>query len=340
MNTPDDEADIEFLRTLTVLYVEDEDEVRDALSRYLGRRCGTLHVAANGQEGLERFRQNHYDVVVTDVKMPIMDGLDMAKSIKSIHEEVPVIIVTAYNEVDYFLRAIEVGVDRYVKKPIDPEELVKAIYKSTRIRFAQREQERKRQTALETVEEALMALGHAIEKRNPYTKGHESRVTVLAVAIAEAMGLPQETIAGIRLGTSIHDIGALEVATDILCAPRKLTPEEFEAVKTHSQAGYDILKDISFPWPIARTILQHHERVDGSGYPMGIKGEDILLEARILAVADVVEAMCSDRPHRPAPGIAAAIAEIQANRGSLYDPQVVDCCVDVLAKCGKELNLG
>lgn len=338
MNSPETDIDLDFLRTLTILYVEDEDEVREALARYLRRRCHTLHVAANGQEGLELFKANHYDVVVTDVKMPVMDGLDMARSIKAIHEKMPVIIVTAYNEVDYFMRAIEVGVDRYVKKPIDPEELVKAIYKSTIIRFQEREQERNRQTALDTVEDALIALGHAIEKRNPFTDGHETRVARLSVAIAKEMGLPRETIAGIRLGASIHDIGNLNVPAEILCAPRNLTPEEFEAVKTHPQAGHDILKDISFPWPINHILLQHHERLDGSGYPEGLKGEEILLEARIVGVADVVEAMSSNRPHRAALGIDAAIAEIQAKRDKLYDPQVVDSCVAVLMRHNKELD--
>jgi putative two-component system response regulator len=332
MNTPEIKIDLEFLKTLTVLYVEDEEEVREGLARFLRRRCPKLDVAANGSEGLRLFEAMHYDVVVTDVKMPIMDGLEMARSIKSIKEEVPVIIVTAYNEVDYFLRAIEIGVNRYVKKPIDPDELLLAIYKSTIVNFHQRELEKKRRFSFDAVHGALVALGHAIEKRNPYTDGHEIRVAKLAVAIASDMGLPEEQIAGIRVGAEIHDIGNLDVMVDILCSAHRFNTQELENVRKHPTAGYNILGDIQSPWPVAEMIVQHHERLDGSGYPQGLKGEEILLEARVIAVADVVEAMSSDRPHRAAPGIQAAIEEIQSNRGNLYDPAVVDSCVRVLEK--------
>lgn len=336
MNDAATELDLEFLATLTVLYVEDEDEVREALARYLRRRCPKLDVARNGQEGLDMFRSKRYDVVVTDVRMPVMDGLEMARSIKSIQEEVPVIIVTAYNEVDYFLRAIEVGVNRYVKKPIDPEELLVAIYKSTIIHFRQRELERRRQFSFEAVHGALIALGHAIMKRNPYTESHEARVAKLAVAIAEDLGLSPEQVAGIKLGAEIHDIGNLDVLEEILRSPHALTAHEFESVTRHPLSGYNILGDIKSPWPIAEIIVQHHERMDGSGYPKGLKGEEILLEARIVGVADVVEAMTAARPHRPAHGIEAALAEIRSNSGKLYDAAVVDSCVRVLEKAGMD----
>ncbi|BCB26260.1 two-component system response regulator [Sulfurimicrobium lacus] len=330
MNDTATELDLGFLATLSVLYVEDEDEVREALARYLRRRCPKLELARNGKEGLEMFRAKHYDVVVTDVKMPIMDGLEMARNIKSIKEEVPVIIVTAYNEVDYFLRAIEVGVNRYVKKPLDPDELLLAIYKSTIIHFHQRELEHKRQSSYDSVNDALIALGHAIMKRNPYTETHEARVAKLAVAIAEDLCLPLDQIEGIRLAAEIHDIGNLDVLEDVLRSPHKLTAQEFEEVSRHPQSGFEILGDIAFPWPIAQIIVQHHERMDGSGYPKGLKGDEILLEARIVGVADALEAMTSARPHRPAYGVETALAEIKAKRGTLFDPAVVDSCVRVL----------
>ncbi len=330
MNTDQPNIDLDFLQGLSVLYVEDEDTVREELSHYLRRRCPKLTVASNGQEGLELFKANRFDVVVTDIKMPIMDGLDMAKTIKSIQEEVPVIIVTAYNEVDYFLRAIEVGVDRYVKKPIDPAELIQAIYKSTIVRFRVRELEKKRRCAFNTVQEALIGLARAVDKRDSFTHGHQRRVAELAAAIAEDMGLDNDTIAGIRLGASIHDIGVLYAPAELLCAPRKLSPEEFELIKAHPDAGCDILGDIQFPWPIIEIIRQHHERLDGSGYPQGLKGEDIRLEARIVGVADVVEAMVSDRPHRRALGIEAAMEELRSKAGKLYDQSVVESCARVV----------
>jgi putative two-component system response regulator len=334
MNDTETSIDPDFLRGLSVLYVEDEEEVRESLARYLRRRFARLDLASNGREGLERFQANRYDVVVTDVRMPLMDGLDMAERIKAAQREMPVIIVTAYNEVDYFLRAIEIGIDRYVRKPIIQQDLVEAIYKSTVVRFRRRELDRKRQCAFEAVRQSLIALAHAIDKRNPYTDGHQLRVARLAAAIAEELRLPPETVAGIELAASIHDIGMLDIPEEILCASRKLTRPEYEIIKTHARAGHGIIGDISTPWPIAEIILQHHERFDGSGYPLGLIGRDILLEARIVAVADVVEAMTSPRPHRPAHGLETAIREIRDRSGTLYDPAVAEACLRVLAGNG------
>jgi response regulator RpfG family c-di-GMP phosphodiesterase len=327
--------DMDFLHTLTVLYVEDEEEVRDALAHYLRRRFAKVDVAENGQAGLEHFRSGLYDVVITDVKMPIMDGLAMAREIKDLREEMPVIVVTAYNETDYFMRAIEIGVDRYVKKPVDPDLLIEAVYKATRSRSQQRELELERQRTVDTLTQTIAALGRSIEKRDPYTDGHQKRVSQLAVAIAEELGLEREQITGIRYGSLIHDIGNISVPAEILSMPRKLQTAEYSLVKTHPGAGAEILGDIDFPWPLTAILQQHHERLDGSGYPNGLKDGAISLEARIVAVADVVEAMSSHRPYRPALGVDAAIAEIQAQRGTLYDPQVVDACVALLLRHNK-----
>jgi len=170
-------------------------------------------------------------------------------------------------------------------------------------------------------------VAHAVDIRDPYTSGHQKRVAGLAGAIAEEMGLPPERIEGIRIAGTIHDLGKISIPAEILSMPRKLTNVEFNLVKEHSRIGYDIIKDIEFPWPIARIILQHHERMDGSGYPGNLKGEDSLVEARIIAVADVVESMASHRPYRPALGIDAALAEIENNKGTLYDADAVDACL-------------
>jgi HD-GYP domain-containing protein (c-di-GMP phosphodiesterase class II) len=137
-------------------------------------------------------------------------------------------------------------------------------------------------------------------------------------------------VEGIRMGATIHDIGKIQLPSEILSKPLKLTPIEYNLIKTHPEIGYDILKDINFPWPVANIAIQHHERMDGSGYPQGLKGEEICLEARIVAVADVVEAISSDRPYRPALGISAALNEIKTYRGTLYDPDVVDACMTVI----------
>jgi uncharacterized membrane protein len=172
------------------------------------------------------------------------------------------------------------------------------------------------------------------EKRDPYTAGHQRRVTELARAIAGQMNLPQKQIEGLNVAGQLHDIGKISVPSDILNKPGRLSEGEMIVIQGHPQVSYDILKTIDFPWPVARIAYQHHERMDGSGYPQGLKGDDILLEARILSVADVVEAMASHRPYRPALGIDRALEEIAKNRGTLYDGDVVDACLKLFNENG------
>jgi PAS domain S-box-containing protein/putative nucleotidyltransferase with HDIG domain len=180
---------------------------------------------------------------------------------------------------------------------------------------------------LKAMTDSLQSLATAIEMRDPYTSGHQRRVTALAAAIAREIGLDEETIQGIELGGILHDVGKISVPAEILSKPGKISPIEFSIIKSHSESGYEILKNIAGPWPLSQMVLQHHERMDGSGYPQGLKGPDIIIEARILAVADVVEAMASHRPYRSALGIEKALDEIATNRGILYDAEVVDACV-------------
>jgi PAS domain S-box-containing protein len=185
---------------------------------------------------------------------------------------------------------------------------------------------------------AVQAIASLVETRDPYTAGHQRRVADLARAIATEMGLSGDQIDGIRIAGTIHDLGKISVPSEILTIPRKLTALEYSLIKNHPQSGYDILKDIEFPWPIARMIVEHHERINGSGYPNGLPGEDLLIESKILSVADVVEAMATHRPYRPALGIDAALAEITANRGILYDPEVVDACLRLFRDKGYQIS--
>jgi PAS domain S-box-containing protein len=178
-----------------------------------------------------------------------------------------------------------------------------------------------------SIEGTIQALTLAVETRDPYTAGHQKRVAGLAAAIAAEMGFSENNAEGIRLASEIHDLGKISVPADILSKPSRLSELEYSLIKIHPEAGYNILKDIEFPWPIALIVLQHHERMDGSGYPSGLKSGEIIIEARIIAVADVVEAIASHRPYRPALGIVKALDEISKNRGVLYDPQVVGACL-------------
>ena len=180
-----------------------------------------------------------------------------------------------------------------------------------------------------SLEATIQAVAWLIEKRDPYTAGHQRRVTKLAEAIGRAMELPENRIEGIRAAAILHDIGKITAPAEILSKPSALGQTEYALIQAHSEIAYEVLQTIDFPWPVAEIVHQHHERMDGSGYPQGLLGDDILLEARIIAVSDVVEAMSSHRPYRPALGIDAALAEIAANRGRLYDAAVVDCCIQL-----------
>jgi HD-GYP domain-containing protein (c-di-GMP phosphodiesterase class II) len=191
--------------------------------------------------------------------------------------------------------------------------------------------EKERQQNFERMRKALRAtvqsISLTVEMKDPYTSGHQQRVSDLARAIAAEMGLSIDRQDFIHTASAIHDIGKISIPSEILSKPTKLTDLEFDLIKTHSQSGYDILKDIEFPWPVADVVLQHHERMNGSGYPQGLKGDDIFLEARILAVADVVEAIAFHRPYRPLLGIDFALEEIFRNKGILYDADAVDACL-------------
>jgi PAS domain S-box-containing protein len=183
----------------------------------------------------------------------------------------------------------------------------------------------------------VQAISHMVDLRDPYTSGHERRVGELAAAIGAELGLTEHQVTGLRVAGGVHDVGKIAVPAEILSKPTRLSAAEFAIVKTHAQQGYEILKDIEFPWPIANAVWQHHERLDGSGYPLGLRGDEISLEARILAVADVVESMSTHRPYRPALGLDPAFAELESKSGALYDPSVVAACIRLFREKGFQL---
>jgi putative nucleotidyltransferase with HDIG domain len=203
---------------------------------------------------------------------------------------------------------------------------------------ARKRAEEEMQNSLDKLQRAfegvVQAMSMAMEIKDLYTSGHQQRVAQLACALAGELGFPAERIEGLRVAGLLHDLGKIAVASEILSKPGKINEYEFAIIKAHPQIGYDILKAIEFPWPVAQMVLQHHERLDGSGYPAGLKGEEILLEAKILGVADVVEAMSSHRPYRPAIGIPQALEEIFQKRGLAYDPEVVDACMRLFSGQG------
>lgn len=207
--------------------------------------------------------------------------------------------------------------------------LTKNIAQGIYILRLKKEREEAQRVNYEILLKTIDAFVLAVEKRDPYTAGHQKRVTKLAVAIARKLGLDEKCIEGLRLGALIHDIGKIYVPGEILNRPGKITKPEFDLIKLHSEIGQEIISGIDFPWDIKKMIVQHHERLDGSGYPNGLMEEEIIIEAKIIAVSDVVEAINSYRPYRPALGINVALDEIKLGRGKLYDPEIVDFCVEL-----------
>jgi len=229
------------------------------------------------------------------------------------------------------------GVSVPIEQSVSPiygekKEVTGSVYIFRDIRGRKKSEEDLRQSFLrhqKALAGTIQAIGLTIEMRDPYTAGHQRRVSKLSCAIAEEMGLEAARIEGLRMAADIHDIGKIYVPAEILSKPGKLSDIEMSIIRTHSQVGFDILKNIEFPWPISEIVYEHHERLDGTGYPNNLKGDTILLEARIIIVADVVEAMSSHRPYRPAPGIEKALEEVKRGRGLQYDAKVVDACLHV-----------
>jgi PAS domain S-box-containing protein/putative nucleotidyltransferase with HDIG domain len=215
------------------------------------------------------------------------------------------------------LAVVDISDDHTISRPPSAQELELNLGKMQRM-------------LMQTVD----SLAAALETRDPYTAGHQKKVACLATAIAKEMGLSADKVEGVHVAGTLHDIGKIFVPSEILSKPGKISEIEYKLVQSHSQAGYEIIKNIEFPWPIAEIVLQHHERMNGSGYPQGLTGENILLEARILAVADVVEAISAHRPYRPALGIDVGLEEITKNKGILYDPEVVDACLILFKEKG------
>jgi putative two-component system response regulator len=327
-----------------VLLAEDNADLRTFIRTMLTKAGHDVLVAADGAEAWEMAEKDPPDLIVSDIMMPRVDGYELLRRVKSTPRtrSIPMILITAKPGLEAKLKGYEFGADAYLSKPVNIRELDARIrnlvaerqVQQNAIRMKEMEsREDERRQGFEKVRQALkstvQAIATVVEMRDPYTAGHQRRVADLARALGAEMGLSDDRLEGIQTAGLIHDIGKIRVPTEILSKPSKLTALEFDLIKTHVQAGCDILKDIEFPWPIARMILEHHERVNGSGYPGGLGGENLLPESKILAVADAVEAISTHRPYRPALGVGAALDEIERNKGILFDAEAVDACVNL-----------
>lgn len=331
-------------KTARILVVDDDDSFRHMIQDVLQQTGFECEVASSGDEALHVLDSAQIDIVIADIHMPGMSGIELTKQVKDRYNA-DVIVLTGLVEDFRYEQIVEIGASDFIQKPVGIDELLVRIKRVIRERtlLSQRDRaETDLQQSLVMLQRALEGIIHTVavtvETRDPYTAGHQKRVASLACEIARQMGLGDHIIDGIRMAGVIHDHGKISVPAEILSKPGSLTRLEFGIIQTHPQVGYDILKTIEFPWPVDRMILQHHERTDGSGYPQGLKKDQILLEARIIAVADVIEAMANYRPYRPALGIDEALNEIRKNSGVAYDREVVDACLAIFEKGGFEFE--
>jgi putative two-component system response regulator len=330
-----------------ILIVDDESAVRKLLCHMINGKEHSCTPAGSAEEARKHLEEDDFDLALCDINMPGESGIDLARHIARNHTNTAPILATAVDDPLVADAAFKLGVYDYITKPLERNRVLISIANALRRRdleLANRtyrenleQMVAERTTSLkdtmkrlrQTLDGIVDAMALTVETRDPYTAGHQRRVADLSCAIAREMGISEEQEAGVRTAGTIHDLGKITVPAEILSKPGRISEAEFTIIKTHPQVGYEILKGIEFPWPVAEIALQHHERMNGSGYPRGLKGQEILQEARIVGVADVVEAMASHRPYRPALGIDKALEEIRKNRGVLYDPEVVDACVRV-----------
>jgi putative two-component system response regulator len=315
-----------------ILLVDDDPAF---LESFQGRLRKEYHIdtAQSGEEALKKIGLNGgYAVTICDLKMPGMDGVEVLSTAKDMASDSVRILLTGNATLETAIEAVNRGnIFRLLVKPCSMDILREAIKDALRqYQLIEGEKEMIREDynkkILKALKETIQGIAMTVETKDPYTAGHQKRVSRIASAVVQEMGFPHEQIEGLEMAGLIHDIGKIYVPAEILNRPGRLSNEEFNMVKSHVKIGYNIVKNINFPWPIATIILQHHERMNGSGYPAGISGDEIILESRIMAVADVLEAMATHRPYRPAFLLEKAIGEICEYKGILYDEDVVNIC--------------
>lgn len=336
-----------------IVIVDDNPNNLRVLSNMLQQFGYKVRPALDGAMALKSVFANPPDLILLDIRMPDMDGYEVCQQLKlnPTTAEIPIIFVSALQDTEDKLMAFKSGGVDYITKPFQLEEVLARVKAHLSLYRIQRDlqtivedrtqeltamlvtlnESQKKYTSV--LEQTIQAIALTIEKRDPYTAGHQARVSALSVVIAQEMGLDSNVIEGLRLGAMVHDIGKIYIPAEILNRSGSLMDIEFSLIKTHPQVGHDIMKNVVFPWPVAEMIYQHHERMNGGGYPRGLSGDEVLLEARILAVADVLESMASHRPYRAALGLKKGLEEIQdgAEKGR-YDTEVMAACLRLSEK--------
>ncbi len=340
----------------SILIVDDEKSIRVTLSEFLKKDGYHVITAENVQMAKQLLNENAIDVVLSDIIMPKDSGITLLKYLHETSPDIRIIMMTGEPTIDTAVEAIRLGAHDYLTKPVYRNELLKAVRHAANFkqlidekRKLERQNLEQRENLERLVEERTYKLHQAmlntayataamLDLRDPYTAGHQKRVGSLAKAIGKELKLPEDTVEGLHIAGCIHDIGKIAIPFEILTKPVQLSQNEYAIIKEHPKIGYDVLLSYEMPWPIAEIVYHHHERLDGSGYPQGLKGDQIRLETRIISVSDVVEAMSSHRPYRASLGLQSAIDEISLNKNKLYDPAVVDACISLFNKKNYAFN--
>jgi len=332
-----------FMQEFQILVVDDEEPIREVVSSMLSQSGYKIRQAASGIEALELLDcGENFELVLTDMMMPELDGIGLLEKIKERFPEVPVVMVTAVHDISVALAAIRNGAYDYLLKPFEREQLLVTIRRALETRNlkienhnyqmnlealvdARTEQLQQAMAELErSYDITLEALGDALDLKDAETVGHSKRVTAYTIKIAGALNVPADTVRVIARGAFLHDIGKMAIPDAILSKPASLTPAESRIVQEHCRHGYQMLRKIPFLQEAAEIVYTHQERFDGSGYPRGLKKEEIPLGARIFAIADTLDAITSDRPYRPAQHLHAAKEEIRSWSGKQFDPEIVE----------------
>ena len=340
----------------TVLIVDDDRRVRDVLHEIFLSNGYKCHVAANGREGLDSFVSVRPPLTVTDVKMPVMDGLEFLKAARAADPDAAVIVLTGVGDVKTAIESLKHGAHDFIIKPVNVDELLIAAERALERRQLLIERRQYQVTLERRVDEAtrsldaaytqlrdtyratLEALGSALDSRDVGTESHSRRVHGYSLAIARAYGVPEHQIEDLEHGVLLHDIGKIGIPDGILLKPGPLTPDEWRVMRTHPEIGRRLIEKIPFLRGAVPVVYCHHERWDGTGYPRGLKGEEIPLGARIFSVADAFDAMTFDRPYSKAIPFPAARKEIHRSAGTHFDPAVVEVFLSIPESLFEEIR--
>jgi len=332
-------------KDFTILYVEDEQLLQDKIKIYLQKFFSVVDTALNGEEALNKYNKNSYDIILTDINMPIMNGIEMSKIIREKNQHQTIIIISAYTDTNYFMDSIKIGIDGYILKPIDFKQLNITLYKAVdklqnqkqNLQYKQNLEESVKKRTLEvqtllyekmdTYKQILYTLVNIIEERDTYTGGHSQRVAKYSYIIAKELGFDEKSCENIYQAGILHDIGKVIIPDIILLKPSKLDDNEYKIIQEHVNLGVELISKIPALNKLSKFISQHHERLDGSGYPNQLKGDEIYIESQILGLCDMFDAMTTSRIYKVNKNIEDVLDEIKQLSGIHFEKRVVDAAI-------------